>query len=349
MQTSEKFGAGHVAEAEASHGRPRKFAGLWRAVPAVMGIMLAHVGPAQAQDSSGYPNRPISLVVPLDAGALMDNFARTLAHGLSERLGQPVVVINRPGASEAIGVDGVARAAPDGYTLLVSTQTGVVLDMAMRRDLAYDSRRDLTPVSLLFSSPLWLVANPHVPVTSVSDLVSLAKSEPGKLSYASIGTGSTLHLAGELFDMKTGVNLLHVPYKGMGGALLDLLSGRVDLMFSGSGAAIPQIRSGKLRALATTGPKRSFVLPNVPTMIEAGVPGYSVTTWLGLFGPKGLPKPVVERLNKEIAIVLASDAIKARAVQDSLDVESSTPEQLGERIRSEIPYWTQLVEKLQLH
>jgi tripartite-type tricarboxylate transporter receptor subunit TctC len=309
---------------------------------------LASPSAVQAQPAAAYPGRPITLIVPLDAGALMDNFSRTLAQGLSERLQQPIVVINRPGASEAIGVESVVRAAPDGYTLLVATQTGVVLNVGGRKDLSYDPRRDLAPISLLFSSPLWFVAPAELKAASVKDVVSLAKQSPGKLTFASIGVGSTLHLAGELFKIKTGVDILHVPYKGMGGALVDLLNNRIDLMFAGSGAAIPQIQSEKLRPLAVTSQNRSFVLPSVPTMVESGVPEFDVSTWLGAFAPRNTPAPIIERLNREIAAVLKTEAIDRRARQDSLEVAGSTPEQLGERIRREIPYWTDIIGKLQL-
>jgi tripartite-type tricarboxylate transporter receptor subunit TctC len=305
-------------------------------------------GDAAVASPSNYPTRAIKLIVPLEAGALVDNFARAVAKGLSKRLGQPVVVIDRPGASEALGVESVARSIPDGYTLLTTTQTGVVLDMAMRKDLPYDSRRDLAPVSLLFSAPLWLVTNPAVPVHSVSDLVALAKTEPGKLTYASIGVGSTLHLAGELFKLREGVDILLVPFKGSSSALLDLLAGRVDMMFSGGGSALPQIRAGKLRVLATTGRARSSEMPNVPTMMEAGVPNYNVATWLGFFAPVGTPQDIVDQLNREVGAVLQDSAVKQVAADDSLDVTPSTPAELADRIRSEIPYWTDLMGKMHI-
>ena len=303
---------------------------------------------ALAQGTAAYPTRSMQVVVPTDAGALMDNFARVVTQGLSERLGQPVVVINRPGASEAIGAESVAKAAPDGYTMLASTASGLVLNMAMRKDLPYDSRRDFAPVSLLFFSPLWLVVNPAVPANSVQELVALAKAQPGKLTYASIGTGTTLHLAGELFRMNTGVDILHVPYKGTGGAVVDLLSGRVDLMFSGSGAAIPNIRANKLRALANTGPRRSPAIPSLPTMVEAGVANFNVTTWMGLVLPAKSPRPIVERLNQEVGVILRGNAARDRAAADSLELAHSTPEELAERIKVETPYWTEIVQKIGL-
>ncbi|MFM9971022.1 MAG: Bug family tripartite tricarboxylate transporter substrate binding protein [Burkholderiales bacterium] len=303
---------------------------------------------ALAQSPATYPSRSIQVIVPTDAGALMDNFARVVTQGLTERLGQSIVVINRPGASEAIGAEAVAKATPDGYTMLAATASGLVLNNAMRRDLPYDSRRDFAPVSLLFFSPLWLVTHPGVPVNSVQDLVALAKSQPGKLTYASIGTGTTLHLAGELFKMNTAVDILHVPYKGTGGAVVDLLAGRVDLMFSGGGAAIPNIRANKVRALANTGPKRSPAIPTLPTMVEAGVPNFNVTTWMGLVLPAKTPRPIVDRLNQEVAVILRSNAARDRAAADSLELAASTPDELGERIRAEIPYWSEIVQKVGL-
>jgi tripartite-type tricarboxylate transporter receptor subunit TctC len=325
--------------------RLRDLTAYWRGLVLPL-IAFASSAPCFAQ--AAYPEKPINLIVPFEAGALMDNFGRTLAQGLSARLGQPIVTINRPGASEAIGIESVVRAAPDGYTLLVSTQTGLVLNMAMRSAANYDSRKDLTPITTLFSSPLWLVTNPNVKAETVADLVALARSQPGKLSYASIGLGSTLHLAAELFMLRTGVEFLHVPYKGTSSAFLDLLSGRIDIMFSGSGTAIPQIIDGKLRALATTGASRSPVLPDIPAASEAGVSNYNVSTWLGLFGPRNMPASIVDKLNQEVAVVLNSEAIKRRAATDSLEIAHSTPEQLAERIRTEIPYWAEIGKQLNL-
>jgi len=315
---------------------------------ALLALVLLSCNAAFAQGGSSYPVKSIQVIVPTDAGALMDNFARVVTQGLTERLGQSIVVINRPGASEAIGAEAVAKAAPDGYTLLAATASGLVLNNAMRRDLPYDSRRDFSPVSLLFFSPLWLVVNPGVPVTSVQELVALAKSQPGKLTYASIGTGTTLHLAGELFKIIANVDILHVPYKGTGGAVVDLLAGRVDIMFSGGGAAIPNIRANKVRALANTGPKRSPAIPALPTMVEAGVPNFNVTTWMGLVLPAKSPRPIVERLNQDVAAILRGSAARDRAAADSLELAASTPEELGERIRVEIPYWTEIVQKVGL-
>lgn len=322
--------------------------GVWIGAYAIGALGFGFSTSVSAQGVPAYPSRAIQVIVPTDAGALMDNFTRVVTQGLIERLGQSIVVINRPGASEAIGAESVAKASPDGYTLLAATASGLVLNNAMRRDLPYDSRRDFAPVSLLFFSPLWLVTHPSVQANSVQELVALAKAQPGKLTYASIGTGTTLHLAGELFKLTTGVDILHVPYKGTGGAVVDLLAGRVDLMFSGGGAAIPNIRANKVRALANTGPKRSPVIPTLPTMIEAGVPNFNVTTWMGMVLPAKSPRPVVERLNQEIASILKGSAARERAAADSLELAPSTPEELAERIRAEIPYWSEIVQKIGL-
>jgi len=313
---------------------------------ASIGLLTCFAVNALAQGTQNYPNRSISLIVANEAGGLIDRFARFVATGVSERMGQPVVTLNRPGASETIAVATVARAAPDGYTLLASTQTGVVLSMARPRELSYDSRRDLSPVALIFSAPLWLVVHPSVQAQSVPELVSLAKANPGKIAYASIGAGTTLHLAGELFKLRTGTEILHVPYKGTQSAFVDLLTDRVQIMFSGGGTALPNMRIGKLRSLASTGEKRSFATPNVPTVMESGVPQFNVTTWMAMFAPANVPRPIVERLNREIVATLTSDAGKVLADKDAVDLLASTPDELGRLLRDDITYWTDVISKL---
>ena len=313
---------------------------------ASMGLLTCFAGNSVAQGTPNYPNRSLSLIVANEAGGLIDRFARFAATGLSERMGQPVVTLNRPGASETIAVASVVRAAPDGYTLLASTQTGVVLSMARGRELPYDSRRDLSPVALIFSAPLWLVVHPEVQAQSVAELVALAKANPGKLAYASIGAGTTLHLAGELFKRRTGTDILHVPYKGTQSAFVDLLTDRVQIMFSGGGTALPNMRIGKLRALASTGEKRSFATPNLPTVMESGVPRFNVATWMAVFAPANVPRPIVERLNREITSTLTSDAGKSLAEKDAVDLLVGTPEELGRLLRDDITYWTDVLREV---
>ena len=298
---------------------------------------------AQAQGTtSDYPNHAIKLIVPNTAGGLIDVFARSLAHELTARMGQPVIVENRPGANMAIGTEATVRSAPDGYTLFVGGSAGLVLGTAARKKLPYDPVQDLTPISMLFSVPFYLVVRPTLPVHSVQELVALAKAEPGKLTFSSIGNGSSQHLAGEILKSKMNIDLLHVPYKGSSEAINGVLSGEVDMMFNG-GQVLPLVKSGKLRALASSQRKRTGVTPTLPTMIEAGVPDYDVTSWFALFGPPAMPMPVIERLNREVGIILQEEAIRKQFAFSGIELTHSTPEELGARLRSDLPKWTKIM------
>ena len=298
---------------------------------------------AQAQSmASDYPNHAIRLIVPNTPGGLPDVFARALAHQLSTRMGQPVIVENRVGANMAIAAEATVKSPPDGYTLFVGGSAGLVLGTIARKKLPYDPVHDLAPISMLFSIPFYLVVRPSLPVHSVQELVALAKAEPGKLSYASLGRGSTQHLAGEIFKRKMNIDLLHVPYKGGSEAINALLSGEVDMMFNG-GHVLPLAKSGKLRALASGGLKRTAVTPDLPTMIEAGVPGYDVTSWYGLFAPAAVPRPIIERLNHEVAAVLQDSAMHKQMAFSGIELVDSTPEELGAKLRADLPAWTKVM------
>ena len=303
---------------------------------------LACALPALAQAQATYPSRPIHFIVPYTAGGLADVFARAVAQGLGERLGQPVVVENRPGASQAIALEAAARSPADGYTMIMGTQSGLVLLTASRKSLPYDPIRDFASVSLMFSTPFYLVVNPSVPARTVNDLVALAKSQPGKLFYASIGTGSGHHLVAELFKLRTGVEIVHVPYKGNAPAQTGLLAGEVQFMFEGSSILAP-VKAGKLRALASTGRERSQAMPELPTVAESGVPGFEMATWFGLSMPAGVPRPVIDRLNRELGEMLRSPAMREKFVPYSIDFIPSTPEAMTERIRTETPVWAKVM------
>ena len=282
-------------------GKPQFFA-------AVMLCGLGIVFSAHGQvTSSDYPSRPVRLIVPLSPGGLVDTFGRSVAQYFSERLGQPVVVENPPGASQAIAAEALARSDPDGYTLLIGTQSGIISTTVLRRKLPYDPLRDFATISLLFESPLYLVVHPSVPARSVADLIRLARAQPGKLSFATIGTGTAPHIGGALFMKMAGVEFLHVPYKGSSQAIADLLSGQVQLMFEGGVSSLPHARAGKLRALATTAVRRTGAMPTLPTVAEAGVPGYEVNTWFGLMTNAGVPRTIIDRLNRE-----AGDMLRTR-------------------------------------
>ena len=298
-----------------------------------------------ASAAQAYPTRPIRFIVPFTPGGLGDTFARAVAEGLSQRLGQPVVVDNRPGASQAIGAEATAKAPPDGHTIFMGTQSGLVLNAIARKSLPYDPVRDFAPISLLFTTPLYLVVHPSLPAQSLEELLALARSRPGKLTFASIGTGSSLHLAGEMMKRRAGVDIVHVPYKGSAPAMTDLLSGQVDMMFEGGVSALPHVRAGKLRALATTGRKRTDAMPKLPTMSESGVPDFDVTVWFALFAPAGVPAPIVERLNREVGEVLRLKAIREKFAAAGIEIAASTPEALGERIRDDLPYWTKVMRE----
>jgi tripartite-type tricarboxylate transporter receptor subunit TctC len=292
---------------------------------------------AHAQATAAYPNRSIKFIVPYTPGGLGDSFARAFGQGLSERLGQPVVIENMPGASQAIGGAAAARSAPDGYTLFMGTQSGFVLNaIAAGPKLGFDPVKDFEPVSMLFSSPLFLVVHPSVEARTLQEFIALAKSKPGKLSVATIGEGTTTHLASVMFEKRAGVDLLQVPYKGSGPAIADVLAGRVDMMFEGGASALPHVRAGKLRALASSGAKRSeTAVPGLPTIGES-FPGYEVNAWFGIFAPAGTPKPVIERLNREVQEVQRSARLREMALQLGSEIDRSTPEELGARLRTEL-------------
>jgi tripartite-type tricarboxylate transporter receptor subunit TctC len=300
---------------------------------------------ACAAHAQPYPSRPIRFIVPYTPGGLGDTFARAVGQGLSERMGQPVVIDNRPGASQAIGAEATAKAPPDGYTVFMGTQSGLVLNTLAKKSLPYDPVRDLAPISMLFTSPLYLVVNPSVPAKSVKELIALAQAKPGKLTFASIGPGSSLHLAGEMFRTQAKVDILHVPYKGSSPAMTDLLGGQVDMMFEGGVSSLPHVRSGKLRALATTGRRRTGAMPQLPTMVEAGVPDFDITVWFGMVAPVNTRRPIIERLNREVGEILRTPALKEKFAAAGIDITPSTPEELGDRIRADLPYYTKLMRE----
>jgi tripartite-type tricarboxylate transporter receptor subunit TctC len=300
---------------------------------------IAIVVQAPATFAQGWPAKPVRIVSPYSPGGLGDIFPRALAVGLAEDLGQSVIVDNRPGASQIIGAQLVAKSPPDGYTILFGSVTTFAINVSTQKSLPYDPVKDFAPVSMTFSTPLWLVTSPKLPVTNVAELVALAKSRPGRLAFGSGGQGSSTHLAAELFKTMTGVQMVHVPYKGAGPAMVDVMAGNLDLMFEGSG--ITYARDGKVRLLAMTGEKRSPQAPDVPTVAESGVPGYASSIWFGLVAPAGTPKPVVDRLAQATAKALAAPALREKF--RNLDLAASTPAEMAALIASEIPKYRQVV------
>jgi tripartite-type tricarboxylate transporter receptor subunit TctC len=292
----------------------------------------------------GYPDKPIKIVLGFPAGGGSDILLRTITPALATVLGQSIVVDNRPGAGGNLAMEMVARAEPDGYTLLMGSP-GLAINPFLYEKLGFDPLHDFAPIGMVGSVQNVLVVNPSVPVQTVAELVAYAKKNPGRLNYASSGTGTSLHLAGELFKRDTGVQITHVPYKGGGPAMNDLLGGQVEMMFNVLPSALPQINAGKLRALAVTGATRSPSLPNVPTMLEAGIKGYTAVTWNGLLAPAGTPPAIVRQLNLALQQVLASADTKQRFADMGQDVVMGSPQDFTQLIQTETTKWKAVIQE----
>jgi tripartite-type tricarboxylate transporter receptor subunit TctC len=297
---------------------------------------------ALAAAAQTYPSRPIQIVVPYAPGGVVDFVGRTLGQRVSQQVGQPVVMDNRPGAGGIIGIEYTARSAPDGYTLVVM-DPAIVINPSLQEKVPYDVLKDLQSVSVIGSSPLVLVVNPAVPAGSMRQLVDYAKANPGKLNFVSAGIGTTPHMAGEMLKLRTGASMQHVPYKGSGPAMADLVGGQVQMGFSSITAALPFMRDGKLRGLATTGVKRSGALPDLPTVIEAGYPGFEVDLWLGVFAPANLPAPVLARLNAEVRSALQDSAVRAAFAKVGVEPRGTGVEEGAAFVRDEFQKWANVV------
>jgi len=296
--------------------------------------------PSFAQD---YPARPVKIIVPFAAGGPADIYARFLGQRLEVALGQAFVVDDKPGAGSVIGTDAVAKSAPDGYTLLMMSNTQTVNESLMRNK-PYALMRDFVPVAPVNYSDLVLVVHPSVPVSSLGELIALAKSKPGKLNYASSGPGTPYHMAGELFKAMAGVDIVHVPYKGSSQARTDVLGGQVDMMFDAVTTMADFAKTGKVKALATTGKTRSSVLPNVPTMSEAGVAGYEAVIWLGIMAPKGTPPEIVARLNAEIARIVGKPDVRDEWAKQGAVAMTMNPDEFGRYLNDDIIKWERIVK-----
>lgn len=299
---------------------------------------------APAAQPEDYPLRPVRVIVPFSPGGAVDGPMRLLAEGLSKRLGQAVVVENRPGAGATIGSEFVAKSPPDGYTLLLASQTNAI-SATLYAHLSYDPVEDFEPISLIGREPGVIVVNPSLPVHSLQELIVYVKAHPGEVDYASSGNGSGQHLFTALLCSMTGMKMNHVPYRGSAQATTDLLAGQVKLAIPGTAGMVGHIRAGKLRALAVTGARRSALLPDVPTVAEAGVPGYEAYVWMGLLAPKGTPPAVIGRLNRELLGVLATDEVKRYMESAGIEIVGSTPAQFGAFYRAERTLWAKVVRE----
>jgi tripartite-type tricarboxylate transporter receptor subunit TctC len=297
--------------------------------------------PAAAQQP--WPNKTVKIIVPFAAGGPADIYARTLGEKLGAALGQAFVIENQPGGGAIAGTTTVAKSTPDGYTLLMMSNTHTVNE-SLIKEKPYSLMRDLVPIAPVNSSDLVMVVHPSVPANTLAEFIALAKSKPGALNYASSGPGTPYHMAGELFKALAGVDIVHVPYKGSSGARTDILGGQVQMMFDAITTMAPNVRAGKLKALGTSGKTRSTVLPEVPTIAEAGVPGYEAVIWLGMMAPAGTPKPIIDRLNREITRVANTPEMKhAWATQGAVPM-SMTPDEFAAYLRADIEKWAHVVK-----
>jgi tripartite-type tricarboxylate transporter receptor subunit TctC len=298
--------------------------------------------PAAAQE---YPSRPIRIIVPFAAGGAMDLLARQVGQGFTERWSQQVIVDNRPGAGGTIGTQVAAKAPADGYTLMMGSSSTLAIGPALGAKLPYDPIRDYTAVSQTAVVPILLVVHPALPVRSIPELIQLAKSRPGEIAYASNGVGTTAHIAAELFARSTKVQFNHVPYKGGGNSITDLLGGHLQLLFGAVSTSIPHMKAGKLRALGVTSRKRLSAIPDVPAIAER-VPGFEVVQWFGVFAPAGTPRPIVNRVSTEVQSIIAQPAVNERFAQQGIEPISSTPDAFSAYVKTELTRWTKLLKEM---
>jgi tripartite-type tricarboxylate transporter receptor subunit TctC len=309
-------------------------------VTALAAASWAHV--VGAAGAEGFPNRPARLIVPFPPGGPADILGRALAEKFHKLWGQPVVVLNKDGAGTIIGVDLAAKATPDGHTMLLGS-SAMTINSGLGRKLPYDLYKDLEPVSMAFRQPLVLIVHPSVQATNVREFVALAKAQPGRLRYGSSGVATSIHLTTALFASATGIELMHIPYKGVAPAMIDLLAGQVEIVFSGITGTVQHIRSGRLRGIGVSSRTRSPLLPELPTFIEAGVADFEVTGWYGLVLPAGVPRPVFRRIQADLKTVVEMPDVRERLAQQGGEGVSMTPEAFAEFIRSEVKRWGSVV------
>ena len=320
-----------------------EFAG-FRSLAATVSF-LALLGPGQALGQQAWPTKPIHFIVAYAAGGFADIRARMIGVELAKTLGQPLIIENKSGAGGVLGTDAVAKAAPDGYTIGMGNLAALAVNPSLMKKLPYNPQKELAPVILVETSPLILTAGPGLQAKSVKELIALAKARPGQIAFASSGVGGAHHLSGEMLRDMAGIDIIHVAYKGGAPAATDLLAGHVPMMFEMGYAALPSIKAGKIRALAVTSTKRLSILPEVPTMAEAGVAGFESYNWQGVIVPAGTPREIVERLNRELNAILAQPATRELIVSTGSEIGGGTPEVFGALIRSETEKWGKVVKQ----
>jgi tripartite-type tricarboxylate transporter receptor subunit TctC len=307
-------------------------------------VVCAVLALAPGVSAQPYPAKPIRFIAPFPPGGSADTIGRLLAEALAKRLGQPVLVENRPGAGGNIGVDLVAKSAPDGYTIGIGAAGALAINQHLMGKLPYDPLRDLAPVAKLADIPIVLAAANSTPAGSVGEVIAAAKAKPGVLSFASAGNGTAMHLSGELFKLMAGVDIAHIPYKGSAPATADLVAGQVPLAFVDLSSALPQIRAGRIKGLAVASGKRTMTAPDLPTIAESGVPGYDAVGWFGVIAPAGTPRETVARLNTEVVRIMAQPEVRERALAVGAEPATTTPEDFAAFIAAEIPKWERVVK-----
>jgi tripartite-type tricarboxylate transporter receptor subunit TctC len=310
---------------------------------AIAAATFCATGQAQAQAAGTYPSKPIHIVVTFTSGGAPDILARLIGDKLSTTWGQPVIVDNKPGAGGNIGADFVAKAAPDGYNLVLGTVGTHSINGALYKNMPYDMVKDFTPITLLASTPNMLVINNDVPAKNLNEFIALGKKE-GKMTFASSGSGTSIHVSGELFKTMTGIDMQHIPYKGRASAIPDLLGGRVTMMFDNMPSSLPLVREGKLRALGVTSAKRSPAAPDIPTLAESGLPGFEAVSWFAMFAPANTPAPVVDKLQAEISKILKSPEVSKKLLDLGLEPSGSTAAELATYQKNEIAKWSKVVK-----
>jgi tripartite-type tricarboxylate transporter receptor subunit TctC len=314
-----------------------------REVVAAIGA-AALSAPLAGLAQAGYPNKPVKIIVSFSPGGTTDILARFLAQKLGEAMGQPFVVENKPGAGGILGNEFVVKSPPDGHTLLMGSASNLVVAPGMYKNMPYDAKKDLIPVAQAAAGPFVIVVNPQVPAKTFPELIALAKAEPGKITFATSGNGTSLHLAGELINTMAGIKMSHIPYKGTGPAMLDTISGQVHMTLSDMVPFVPHIQAGKLRPLAQTTAQRSKLLPDLPTVAET-LPGYDATSWYGLMAPAGTPPAVVQRINQELGKILQQPDVRARYAQLGVDAVNMSPSEFGQYINREMEKWAEVIAK----